>query len=86
MTSFDFLEEYFVKIHKHFGISGLDYRDHKLNIEEQYLRNSVLASDEFNEEFENLLDHCRLIYNQLQQNYSIKIRKDPNDNYCVLVA
>lgn len=86
MSRLDFLEDYFVKIHKNFGISKLAYRNNRLDIDDKYIRNMVFASDDFNNEFDNLLDHCRMIYNELQTGFSLKIKRDLNNNYFVLVV
>ena len=49
------------------------------------MKQLVFASEAFDEEFENLVDHCSMIYDELQKGFSLKIRKDINNNYLVNV-
>ncbi|SNV50442.1 Uncharacterised protein [Chryseobacterium taklimakanense] len=86
MENLNSLEEYFVKIYKNYGITSLDFRDNKLEIDDQLIKHMVFASDDFNSEFDNLLEHCLLVYSELQRNFSLKVKRDINNNYFVLVA
>ncbi len=36
-----------------------------------------------NDEFDNLLDHCFMIYHEVGKSFSIKIRKDINNHFMV---
>lgn len=86
MASLNFMEEYFIRMHKIFGISKLNFEDNKVKIEDDVLKNMVFASDEFNHEFENLLEQCRFIYGKIKRDFSLKVKKDINNDYFVLVA
>lgn len=86
MENLNSLEEYFVKIYKNYGITSLNFRDNKLEIDDQFIRNMVFASDDFNSEFDNLLEHCLLVYSELKRNFSLKVKRDMNNNHFVLVA
>ena len=79
-------EDYFVRIYKNYGISRLNFRDNKIYIDEQNLRETLFSSDDFNEEFENLFETCQTIYREINSGFSIKIKKDINNEFCVLVA
>lgn len=80
------LEEYFVKIYKTYGITSFNFRDRKLELDDEFIRHMVLASDNFNSEFDNLLEHGLLVYSELKRNFSLKVKRDMNNNYFVLVA
>ncbi len=86
MNHLNSLEEYFVKIYKNYGITDLKFRDNKLELDDKFIRNMVFASDDFNSEFDNLLEHCSLVYEQLKRNFSLKVKRDMNNNHFVLVA
>ena len=84
MENLNSLEEYFVKIYKNYGITN--FRDRKLEIDDEFIRHMLFASDDFNSEFDNLLEHCLLVYSELKRNFSLKVKRDMNNNYFVLVA
>mgnify|MGYP006872532991 CR=1 FL=1 len=86
MENLNSLEEYFVKIYKNYGITSFNFRDRKSEIDDEFIRNMVLASIDFNSEFDNLLEHCLLVYSELKRNFSLKVKRDMNNNYFVLVA
>lgn len=86
MENLNSLEEYFVKIYKNYGISSLNFRDRKLEIDDEFIRHMVFAPDDFNSEFDNLPEHCLLVYGELKRNFSLKVKRDMNNNYFVLVA
>lgn len=86
MENLNSLEEYFVKIYKNYGISSLNFRDRKSEIDDEFIRHMVFASDDFNSEFDNLLEHCLLVYFELKRNFSLKVKRDMNNNYFVLGA
>lgn len=86
MENLNSLEEYFVKIYKKYGISSLNFRDRKSEIDDEFIRHMVFASDAFNSEFDNLLEHFLLVYSELKRNFSLKVKRDMNNNYFVLVA
>lgn len=86
MERLDILEAYFVKLHQHFGITEIGYKDRVLQIDEKYLRSMVFCCQDFNEEFDNLLEHCQRVHQELNRDFRLKIRRDMNNNYFVLVA
>lgn len=86
MENLNSLEEYFVKIYKTYGITSFNFRDRKLEIDDEFIRHMLFASDDFNSEFDNLLEHCLLVYSELKRNFSLKVKRDMNNNYFVLVA
>ena len=86
MENLNSLEEYFVKIYKNYGIASLNFRDRKLEIDDEFIRHMVFASDDFNSEFNNLPEHCLLVYCELKRNFSLKVTLDMNNNYFVLGA
>ena len=85
MNNLKHIEEYFIKLHRNFGISELSYQNRRLELDESNMKQLVFASEAFDEEFENLVDHCSMIYDELQKGFSLKIRKDVNNNYLVNV-
>jgi len=86
MKDFGLVEDYFIRLHKNYGISELSYKDQKIELNEHNMSQLVFVFEDFNEEFDNLLAHCDLIYNEIEKEFSIKIRKDINDNYLVNVV
>lgn len=86
MENLNSLEEYFVKIYKNYGITSLKLRDRKSEIDDEFIRHVVFASDGFNSEFDNLPEHCLLVYSELKRNFSLKVTRDMNNNYFVLGA
>lgn len=86
MRDFGLVEDYFIRLHKNYGISELSYRDQKIELNEHNMSQLVFVFEDFNEEFDNLLAHCDLIYNEIEKAFSIKIRKDINDDYLVNVV
>ena len=86
MENLNSLEEYFVKIYKNYGIASLDFRDNKLEIDDQLIKHMVFASDDFNSEFDNLLEHFLLVYSELKRNFSLKVKRHTNNNHFVLGA
>lgn len=86
MENLNSLEEYFVKIYKNYGITSLNFRDRKLELDDEFIRHMLFASDDFNSEFDNLSEHCLLVYSELKRNFSLKVKRDMNNNYFVLVA
>ena len=85
MNNLKHIEDYFIKLHRSFGISELSYQNRRLELDESNMKQLVFASEAFDEEFENLVDHCSMIYDELQKGFSLKIRKDVNNNYLVNV-
>ncbi|WP_277111124.1 hypothetical protein [Chryseobacterium taklimakanense] len=86
MENLNSLEEYFVKIYKNYGITSFNFRDRKSEIDDEFIRRMLFASDDFNSEFDNLLEHCLLVYSELKRNFSLKVKRDMNNNYFVLAA
>lgn len=86
MRNLNLIEEYFVKLHRNFGISELSYRNQKLELNEDTMKQMVFMSEAFNDEFENLISHCGLLYSEIKKSFSLKIRKDINDNYLVTLS
>lgn len=86
MNHLNFLEDYFVKIYKNYGITDIRFNNNKIELDEKFIRNMVFASDDFNSEFDNLLEHCFLVYGELKRNFSLKIKRDMTNNHFVLVA
>ena len=86
MENLNSLEEYFVKICKNYGITSLNFCDRKLEIDDELIRHMVFASDDFNSEFDNLPEHCLLVYSELKRNFSLKVKRDMNNKYFVLGA
>ena len=76
MNNLKHIEDYFIKLHRSFGISELSYQNRRLELDESNMKQLVFASEAFDEEFENLVDHCSMIYDELQKGFSLKIRKD----------
>ena len=62
MNNLKHIEDYFIKLHRSFGISELSYQNRRLELDESYMKQLVFASEAFDEEFENLVDHCSMIY------------------------
>lgn len=85
MVQEEYLEDYFVKISKNYGITRLEFDADNVELDDKFIRNMVFASDDFNHEFENLVEHCKLLYNKLQRGFSLKIKRDINNNYIVLL-
>lgn len=83
MKELGLIEDYFIKLHRNFGISELSFKNQKVEFSEKDLRQLVFMTEAFNEEFENLLDHCNLIYDEIEKSFSLKIRKDINNHYLV---
>lgn len=86
MSNLNLIEEYFINLHKNFGISELSFRNRRLELNDDTMKQIIFISEAFNDEFENLLDHCGLIYNEINKSFSLKIRKDINDNYLVTLS
>jgi hypothetical protein len=86
MKNLNLLEEYFVKLHKVFGISNLSYINQRLELDEENLRQTVFLSEAFNDEFDNLINHCGLIYNEVNKGFYLRIRKDVNNDYLVTLV
>lgn len=86
MSHLNYLEDYFVKIYKSYGIAHIKFRDNRIELDDRVIRNMVFSSDDFNTEFENLLEHCCLVHRELQRNFSLKIKRDMNNDHFVLVA
>ena len=85
MNNNHLIEEYFVSLHKNFGISELSFQNQRIELDESVMKNLVFISEAFDEEFDNLLHHCSLIYKQINKGFNLKIRKDLNNNYLVNV-
>ena len=85
MNNLKHIEDYFIKLHRSFGISELSYQNRRLELDESNMKLLVFASEAFDEEFENLVDHCSMIYDELQKGFYLRIRKDVNNNYLVNV-
>lgn len=83
MKNFELIEDYFIKLHLNFGISELTFENQKLELDESSVKQLVFMFEAFNEELDNLLEHCNLIYNEIEKGFSLKIRKDINDQYLV---
>ena len=83
MKNYQLIEDYFVKLHQNYGISELSYKDKRLEIDERNIKNLVFLSEDFKDEFDNLLDHCSMIYHEVGKSFSIKIRKDINNHFMV---
>lgn len=86
MRNLNLIEEYFVKLHINFGISELSYHNQRLELNEDTMKQMVFMSEAFNDEFENLISHCGLLYSEIKKSFSLKIRKDINDNYLVTLS
>lgn len=85
MKDFELIEDYFINLHKNYGITELSFRNHKIELDEKNMSQLVFVFEDFNEEFDNLLDHCNLIYSEIEKGFLLKIRKDINNNYLVNV-
>lgn len=85
MKDFELIEDYFIKLHKNYGISEISYKNRKVELDENNVSKMVFVLEDFNEEFDNLLAHCNLIYSEIEKGFSLKIRKDINNNYLVNV-
>lgn len=83
MKNFESIENYFINIHRTFGISELSYRNSRLELDENNIKQLVFSSEAFDEEFENLLEHCSLIHQEIKKGFLLKIRKDINNIYQV---
>lgn len=86
MENLNSLEEYFVKIYKNYAITSFNFRDRKSEIDGKFIRHMVFASDDFNSEFDNLLEHFLLVYSELKRNFSLKVKRHTNNNHFVLGA
>ena len=85
MVNSEIMEDYFVKISKDFGITKLGFNENKIELDDKFIRNMVFTSEDFDAEFENLLEHCKLLYSQIKRGFSLKIKRDINNNYMVLL-
>lgn len=83
MNNLKYVEDYFLKIHKNFGISQLSFNNQRLDLDENAMKQLVFTHENFDEEFDNLLDHCRIIYKEVKKGFLLKINKDVNNNYFV---
>lgn len=83
MKNYQLIEDYFIKLHQNFGISELSYQDKRLEIDDKSIKNMIFVSEAFNDEFDNLLHHCSVVYNEVGKNFSVKIRKDVNNELMV---
>ena len=61
MNNLKYIEDYFIKLHRNFGISELSYQNRRLELDESNMKLLVFASEAFDEEFENLVDHCSMM-------------------------
>ena len=62
MKNLNLIEEYFINLHKHFGISELSFKNKRLELNEDTVKQMVFISEAFNNEFENIINHCDLIF------------------------
>ena len=85
MNNLKHIEDYFIKLHRSFGISELSYQNRRLELDESNMKLLVFSSEAFDEEFENQVNQCSMNYDELQKGFSLKIRKDVNNNYLVNV-
>lgn len=85
MVQEQYLEDYFVKISKNFGINKVEFSEDKVTLDPRCIRNMVFASDDFDAEFEHLILHCQLLHQKLQRGFSLKIKRDLDDHYRVLL-
>lgn len=83
MKNFELIEDYFIKLHRNYGISEVSYYDQMVLLDDNNMKKLVFMFEAFNQEFDNLIHHCDLIYNELEKGFSLKIRKDINNNYLV---
>ncbi len=83
MERHEFLNDYFIKIYRKFGISKINFDGNVVEMDEKYLRNMVFGSENFNNEYEKLLYHCKAVYSKLKRGFLIKIKKDMSNNYFV---
>lgn len=83
MENYHLIEDYFVRLHQNFGISELSFKNRKLELDEQSIKNLTFVFEAFNDELDNLLDHCFMIYNEVGKGFSLKIRKDINNDYMI---
>lgn len=86
MKDLRLVEDYFIKLHQNYGISELSFKDKKIELDEHNMSKLVFVFEDFNKEFDNLLAHCNLIYSEIEKGFSLKIRKDINNNYLVNVV
>ena len=86
MKDFELIEDYFIRLHKNYGISELSFKENKIELDENNMSQLVFVFEDFNEEFDNLLAHCDLIYAEIEKEFSLKIRKDINNNYFINVV
>ena len=85
MDRHEFLDEYFIKMYKKFGISRVNYADGALELDETDIRRMVFKSDNFSRDYDTLLDHCKAVYGNLRRGFLIRIKKDMSNNYFVTV-
>ena len=85
MVNSEIMEDYFVKISKDFGITKLGFNENKIELDDKFIRNMVFTSEDFDAEFENLLEHCKLLHSKIKRGFSLKIKRDINNNYMVLL-
>ena len=55
----------------------------KITIDDKFIKNKIFVSEAFNDEFDNLLHHCSVVYNEVGKNFSVRIRKDVNNELMV---
>jgi|GEM_PF-1192595 len=86
MVHSEILEDYFVKISQNYGITKLDFDENKVQLDDKFIRNMIFMSDDFDHEFDNLLEHCKILYDKIERGFSLKIKRDINNNYMVLLT
>lgn len=80
----EFLEEYFLRIYRRYGISKLKFDSEGIDVEEKFLRNMVFGSEDFNSEYETLNQQCRKLHELLKRGFCLRIRKINNFDYFVI--
>lgn len=80
----EFLEEYFLRIYRRYGISKLKFDSEGIDVEEKFLRNMVFGSEDFNSEYETLNQQCTKLHELLKRGFCLRIRKINNFDYVVI--
>lgn len=85
MNRLDLLEDYFVRMHRKYGICRLSFDRKEVEIEDRALKNMVFRADDFNTEYEALKENCRKVFRHLKRGFSLKVREGWNNEVYVTV-
>lgn len=81
MASRVFHKDYFIKVSRKYGIQKINSA--KTDSDSGKEITSVLTDSE--DDFRNILDQCKILYNNLKTGFSLKINKDHQDHYTITI-